>query len=196
MEEASKIYGRLNDMAGQAYCLQRLARLLYGDDQLDAAEEAASRAVDLLADGGDQFDLCRCYRVLGDVCCSKGEVEKAISHFEAALGIASSLNLEGELFLVDYSLARLYFGENKLDEAHAYVERSKSHGTDQPLRLGHAMKLQADFWFRESKFEEAKSEALRALDVYQKFGVVADMGACRELLQDIENKMKVPVTSG
>ena len=46
----------------------------------------------LLSDKGEQFVVCERYRVLGLVCQSKGEAEKAINHFETALGIASSFN--------------------------------------------------------------------------------------------------------
>ena len=46
-KEALEIYKRLNDTSGQAHSLQTLSRLLNQDHQLDAAEEAASRAIDL-----------------------------------------------------------------------------------------------------------------------------------------------------
>ena len=47
-KEASGVYERLGDMANQAQCLIYLAWSLRSENQLDAAEEAASRAIDLL----------------------------------------------------------------------------------------------------------------------------------------------------
>ena len=66
-EEALEIYEQSNDVPGQARCRQELALLLYDDKQLDAAEEAALRAIDLFSDEGDQFLVCECYHILGNV---------------------------------------------------------------------------------------------------------------------------------
>ena len=48
--EASGIYERLGDTINQAWCLDGLARSLYQNKQLDAAEETASRAINLLSE--------------------------------------------------------------------------------------------------------------------------------------------------
>jgi tetratricopeptide (TPR) repeat protein len=92
LNEALGIYKRLNHTPGQGKTLERLAHLLYDDKQLDAAEEVAARAINLLSDQGDQFTVCSCYRVLGNISRSKGETETAINHFETGLRIASSFN--------------------------------------------------------------------------------------------------------
>ena len=56
--EALAILERLGDTVKQIRCLIRLAYLLHDDKQLDAAEEVASRAIDLLPDEGQQFQVC------------------------------------------------------------------------------------------------------------------------------------------
>ena len=106
----------------------------------------------LLSDKGEQFVVCERYRVLGLVCQSKGEAEKAINHFETALGIASSFNWHYQLFWTNHSLANLLFGEGRFDDAHAHVERAKSHAIDGAgsYCLGRAMELQADFGIRKT----------------------------------------------
>ena len=139
-KEALEIYKRLNDISGQARSWQLLALLLYDDDQLDAAEEAALRAIDLLGEG-NQFGVCECYRLLGDICRSRGETEKAMNHFETALGIASTFNWHNHLFWINCSLAQLFFSEKRFNDAHAHVERAKSHVINDPYSLGWAMKL-------------------------------------------------------
>ena len=184
--EALKIHERLNDVAGQARSLQQLARLLHRNGQLDAAEEAASTSIDLLSDKGDQYPVCECYRVLGNICHSRGEREKAIGHFEAALKIASFFNWHGHLFSNHCSLAELLFIENRSDDAHAHIERAKSHMANDPYRLGQAMELQARFWYEQRMLREAKSEASRAADAYDKVGATKDVECCRALLRDIE----------
>jgi tetratricopeptide (TPR) repeat protein len=82
----------------QAVSLQRLAWLLYYDKQLDAAEETASRSINLLPDNSEQFTVCQGHRLLGNIYRSKGEAEKAIDHLEAALKIASYSNWQSALF--------------------------------------------------------------------------------------------------
>ena len=194
-KEALEIYKRLNHISGQALSLQPLARLLYDDDQLDAAEETALRVIDLSGEG-NQFVVCDCYLILGKICRSKGETEKAIIHFETALGIASTFNWHDHLFSINYSLAQLFFSEKRIDDAHAHVERAKSHAINDPYRLGRAMQLQARFWLQERKLEEAKSEALGAIDVFERLGAAKDVERCKKILRDIEKETEKPVTSG
>ena len=194
-KEALGIYEQLDDKSGQVLSLQRLASLLHGDGQLDAAEEAASRLIDL-STGGEQYALCDCYRLLGQICRSRGETEKAINHFEKALGTASPFNWDYLLFCIHYDLVMLFLDQHRFDDAQAAIERAKSHVVNDPYHLGRAMQLQARVWYRQGRFEEAKSEALRAADVYEKLGAAGDLEFCRDLLRDIDEKTKEPDTSG
>ena len=191
-KEALEIYERFNDISEQARSWQLLAWLLYSDEQLDAAEEAASRVIDLLSDKGNgrQFPVCECYSVLGKIYQSRGEAEKAINHFKTALQIASSFNWHSRLFWINCSLAELFFSESRFDDAYTHFEHAKSHAINDPYNLGRAMELQAGFWLKEHKLEEAKSEALRAIDVFEKFGAAKDVEGCRAILRDIEKEME------
>ena len=193
--EALEIYKRFNDIPGQAQSLRRLAQLLYEDGQLDNAEEAASQAIDLSGQG-NLFTVCKCYTLLGNICHSRGETEKAIKHFETALGIASTSNWHDRLFSINCNLAKLFSDKNRFDEAHAHIGLAKSHAVNNPYQLGLAMMLQARFWHEERRLEEAKSEALRAVGVFEKLGATRDLEECSNLVQDIEKEMKKPVTSG
>ena len=189
--EALEIYERLNHTWGQANTWQRLARLLYDDEQLDAAEEAASRVIGLLSDDEDyQITVCQCYRTLGDICLSKGKTKEAINHFETALGIASRSNWHDELFWIHCSLAQLFSREHKFDDAHAQVECAKSYAINDPYNLGCATELQAGFWYKQRKFGEAKSEALGAIRAYEKVGAAKDIEDCRGLIRKVEGAME------
>ena len=194
-KEASEIYKRLNDISGQAKSWRSLAWLLYDDKQLDAAEEAALRTIDL-SNEGDQFEVCDCYGLLGEMCRSRGETEKAINHFETALGIASSFKWHDQLFWINYAMAWLFSGENRFDDAHAHLERARPYAINSPYNLGRAMELQARFWLQERKLEEAKSKALGAIDVFERLGAAKDVEDCRAILRDIEKETEKPVTSG
>ena len=195
-KEALGIYERLNNIVGQARSWQQLAWLLYDDKQLDVAEDAASRAINLVSGKGDQFPVCECHRILGKICRSKGETDKAIKHFETALGIATTFNWHGQLFWIYHSLAQLSSGENRLDEAHAHAERAKSYAVNDQYRLGRVMELQARFWYKQRKFEEAGSGASRAANVYAKIGAADDVEACKVILRNIEEAVNKPSGSG
>ena len=184
--EASEIFERLCDTVTQAYCLLDLASLLCSDEQLNAAEEAASRAINLLIpEKGEQLRVSQGHRVLGTIYRSRGQTEKAIHHFKVALRIASSLNWHNELFRVLFALAQLFIDEGGFNDAHAHIERAKSHATDDPYLLARASWLKAGLWDKQCMFEEAKSEALRALDVFEELGAANDVGDTRELLRQI-----------
>ena len=194
-KEASEIFERLGDTVNQAECLTDLAYALRGDKQLNAAEEAASRAIDLLPAKGEQYLVCQGHRILGEIYNSKGDKEKAIHHLEVAIGIASSLNLDYQLFWVHHTLAELFFMEGRFDDAQAHIERAKSHVANDTYNLGCAMRLQADFWYGQGMFEKAKLEASHAADVYEELGAAQDLEECREFFQRIDEQMNNPVIS-
>jgi len=192
-KEALEIFERLGTAAGQGDCLNLLASLLWSDEQFNAAEEAASLAINLSSEQGDQFQVCESHRVLGKIYRSKGEREKAIYHFEAVLGIASSFNWRDQLFWVHHALALLALDQNKLDDAQAHIERAKVHTDNDPYSLGYTMMLQAGFWYRRYRLEEAKSEVLRAVQVFEKLGAAEALERCSGYLQQLEQEINDPV---
>ena len=185
-EEALEIYGRIGGTLGQGWCLNVLASLMFYNKRLDAAEKAASRAIDLATEGDQQFLLSSVHQTIGSIYHAMGEKKKGIHHFETSIKIASSCNLHNPLFWAHYSLAELFRDKNEFDDAHTHVERAKSHTGDEKYKLGRAMQLQANILLRQVRLEDAKSEALCALDIYEKFGAAHDAGICRELLQSIK----------
>jgi len=186
MKEASEIFERLGDTAELAGCLIILASLLRFYKQFDAAEEAVLHAINLFPDKGKQFRVCESHRALGNIFRSKGDAEKAIHHFEVAIGIASPFGWHDTLFWTHYELAGVLCGAGRLNDAHAHIERAKSHVVTGTYNLGLAMELQASVWYDQHRLEEARSEALRAADVYEKLGATEDVELCRNLLRKIE----------
>ena len=194
--EALDIFERLDDTVQQVNCLITLAMLLQSDKQLDAAEEAVSRAIDLLSETDDQFLLCDSHQALGNIYRSKGETGKAIHHFQVALGIASSFGWHDFLFWTNHSLAWLFLDKGRFDDAQAHVDRAKSHAVGGVHKLGRAMELQAWVWYKQHRLEEARYEALRAADIYERLGATTDLKWCRGLLQRIEEELNRPLRSG
>ena len=185
--EALEIYGRLDYLLGQGQARQQLAWLLYHDGQFDATEEAALRAIVLLSYTGDQHGVSDCHRLLGKIHHSKGDTEKAINQFETAIKIASTFNFHNSLFWTHYNLAELFSDGGRSDDAHVHVQRAKSYTINDKYLLGTTMGLQAYFWYKEGRFEEAKSEALRAAEVYKGIGATTDAERCEAILRDIES---------
>ena len=80
-KEVPEIYQRLDDTAERAHCLIKLAFFLYGDNQPDAVQEAASRAIGgLTSEKGDKFQVHRSHRILCSTYRFKRETEGAIYH--------------------------------------------------------------------------------------------------------------------
>ena len=135
MKETLETWERLGDKAQQAQRLIGLAWLLREDDQVDAAEEAAFRTLDLLPEG-EQYRVCESHRLLGRIYQSKGETEKTFHHNEVALGTVSSFDWHDALFSVHYNLTELCLDEDGSDDAHAHLEHAELHTTDSTRRLG------------------------------------------------------------
>jgi len=189
VEEALKIFERFGDTTRQAWGLNKLAWLLHDDTQLDAAKEAASRALDLFPAKGEESQVCECHRVLGNIYRSKDEIEKATHHFETALEIASSFGWDGHLFWTHWELSRLFSSQDRFDDANVHIERAKSHTGNSAYYLAVSTVRQARIWYQQDRFEEARSEALRAVDGFEKLGATGNLNRTKNLLREIEAAM-------
>jgi tetratricopeptide (TPR) repeat protein len=118
--------------------------VVFDDKQLDAAEDAASRAIDLISEKGQEYLVCQLHRVLGKIYQSKGEKEKAIHHFETALGIASPFNWHDELFWI-ISTWPSCFAMKASSTMQTPTSNKPSHTLDDDAyKLGRAMEMQAE----------------------------------------------------
>jgi tetratricopeptide (TPR) repeat protein len=192
IEEALEIVERIGDAIEQAEGLNKLAWLLVDDRRLDAAEKAASRAIDLLPEKGQEYLVCDLHQVLGLINRSKRERKKALHHYETSLGIASPFNWHLSLFWIHYGLARSFGDGGELNDESAHIKQAKAHAIDggRQYELGRATEMQAEVWYRELRLEDAKSEALDAIQIYEKLGYVNGVEICRGLLQEVERAMK------
>jgi len=188
-KEALEIYKQLGNKFERAHALRDLAWLFYHDQQFNAAEEAASQSINLQGNV-DQSLLCQCHRILGEVHSAKGEIERAVDHFEAALRIASSFCWHNAQFWNHYDLAGLFFDQGKYSDSHAHVECAKSHAANDTYLMGRAMYLQAGFLYQQDRLGEARSEALCAINAYGNVGASRDLEFCKGLLRDIEEEME------
>ena len=185
--EASEIFGWVGETGEQAHCLLVLALLLHEEEEFDEAEEAASRAMDLL-ENRDQNQLSQCHKALGRIQKSNRDREKAIHHFEESLRIASSIDSGGELVKTHLSLAELYLDEEKSNEAQGHIEHAKSCAGNNANLLGCIVFTNACFLGAQDRFEEAKSEALRALATFEKIGATDLAESTRRFLEVIEER--------
>ena len=188
-EEASGIFERLGDAVNQAWALVNLGWALQCHNQFGSAEEAIFHAIDLLSGRNEQFCLCGCHRVLGWIYRSKHDTARAIHHFETALGLASSFNELNLLFWIHFDLAKLFLDQTRFDDANARIHRAKLHavGNRDSYTLARAMEVQAQVWHRQCRFEEAKSEMLCAVDVFEKLGATKDAKRTRQILLQIDH---------
>ena len=193
-KEASEIMERVGSTTDRARCLDTLGHLLLKNKQLDAAQDAASGAINLW-EKGQEFGICQSHRLFGEIQSSKGERKRAIHHFEVALGIASRFEWHDEMFWIHDSMARLFYNEDELDDAQAHVTQAESHAVDDKYRLGHAMEMQAGIWYRQNRLEDAISELLGVKEIYEKLGAATDLGRVKDNLQLLEQTMESRATS-
>jgi tetratricopeptide (TPR) repeat protein len=188
-KEALEILERISDTIEKARVLNVLANVLYYDGQFDAAKDTASLAIYLVPEKGQEYLLCQLHRTLGMVHRSKGEKEKAIHHFRTALAIASPPKWHNDLFWIHLKLANLFLDRREFDDATAHLEQAKPHAANNVFNLGCATYLQAQVWYGQDRLEDAKSEALHALGIFEKLGAERDAGNSRGLLKLIERVM-------
>jgi len=193
-KEASEIFERLGETAGQGLSLTVLAWLFNSAKQLDAAEEAASRAIDLLLEKNEQFLVCVCHRVLGETYQLKGQPVKAIGHFEFSIEIATSSDWRDQLFWTHFYLAHLFRKEGNFKDAQTHIERAKSHTFNNAYNFARTAQLQALVWYQQHRLKEARPEALTSIDGFEKLGAANDAENSRDLLQWIDEETKDLVT--
>jgi tetratricopeptide (TPR) repeat protein len=196
VKEALEIVERIGDTIEQAWCLNVLACLLIEDERPGAAEKVASRAIDLVPEKGQEYLVCDLHQVLGRINRSKGEKGKALHHYETSLRIASPFNWHFILFWIHYELAELFGAGRELDDESAHLEQAKSHAVDGAMQyeLGRATFMQAEVWYRQLRFEDAQSEALDAVRIFEELGSAEGLSHCRVLLQEVERVLKRPST--
>ncbi|KAF9781682.1 hypothetical protein BJ322DRAFT_1077603 [Thelephora terrestris] len=196
-KEALEIMERVGDAANRAMCLETLGDLLCEDNQLDAAEEAIIGAMNLWEED-QELGICRSHHNLGLIYSSRGERDKALYHFEVALGIASRFEWHYNIFWIHYSMARLFYKEDELDDAQTHITQAKLHAADDKFFLGRAMVMEAWIWFKQDRLEDATSAALCAKEIYEKLGAARGLGKVTDLLREIEEAMEsraTPTTS-
>ena len=187
VEEALEIFKQLEDTEGQARCLSQLVKMYLADNRLDTAEECASHAIALLSENSQQMTVCQCHAAFGFVFHQKGSIQKAIEHFEIALGIASSSNWHDIAFRVYIPLVLLYLVEKRFNDADAHLKRAKLHAANNAGDLARAMMLQGYIFHAKGRLEEAETEALRAIETLEEIGATVDETQCRALLEMIRS---------
>ena len=186
VKEALEIFERIGDVGKQAYSLVTLAFALVVGHQLDAAEEAVSRAIQLLPEKGEEYSVGQAHSVLGNIYRFKGEGEKAASHFKTTLEIGSRFEWHDQSFWVHYFLAALHFHEDEFEDALAHIEQAKSHAANNAYHIGHGVEMQAWVYYRQYKLDDARFETLHAVEIFEKLGAQGALERCRDLLKLIE----------
>jgi hypothetical protein len=92
-------------------------------------------------------------------------------------------------------MAEVFHSQDKFDEASAHINQAKSHAVNNTYWLGCAIYLQARVWCGQRRFEDAKSEGLLALEIFEKFSATKNVEKCRNLLQKVEQAIKTQSAS-
>ena len=179
-KEALGIFEQLKDATRQTQCLAFLTLVYLEDNQLETAEETASRTITLLPDNSEPNITITCHHALAKLYHVKGNHEKAIEHFELSLGIASSQHWHDEAFYAHHPLIMMFAAEGMFEEANVHLEQAKRHAVNNAKKLAHVMALQVYIFYHQGSVGEAKSEYLRAVEAFEKIGNSVDAEICRK----------------
>ena len=186
--EAMAIYQRLGNMERIVACHVWLSSLFRRADRLGDADECETRAIGLIDALMPTANPTLCavlHTCLSRIYSGRGETEKANSHSEAALGKSTN---RGNRFSSHCTMAARYVAGGRFDEAEAHVEHARLLAANGSSEVGEVMFLRARLLRGQEKFEEARSEALCALDALEKFG--GDKAErVKDLLQTIDKEM-------
>ena len=188
-KELLEIFERIGDKGKQGNSLNRLAWALCNDEQLDAAEEAAFHAIQLLSEKGQEFWICDSHTILGRIYEAKGEREKAVYHLKATLAITSRFGWN-DSFTADITLVMLFIKEGKFEDAHAHLKQARSLAVNNAYQRGYVAILQAGIYLQHHRLEDAMSEVLCASGIFEELGVQDEIEKCRDLLKSIKGATK------
>ena len=188
---ASQIYEQLNNTAKQEESLQLLALMYAENNQVDEAALIACYAIKL-SDKLTQSQACEYHHILSHIHRSNGEMQEAIGHLIAALGIASSLNLRSDRISVLVCLTMLLLGQGMFDAAQEYFDDLKSYALAGNLVcMGMAAGVQACVGLQQGRVEEAKAELAHVISVYERIGYSgSSLELSKELLVAIDKDTK------
>ncbi len=108
-ERAEKLYRELHDELGAARSLRAMARGLLQMGRLDAAADAAARALPVLRAHADKLGEALCLNVMADVCGERGEIEAARASYALTLQAFEALGDQAGKAVVFIDLAELDF---------------------------------------------------------------------------------------
>jgi len=58
------------------------------------------------------------------------------------------------------------------------------------------MELQSVIWYKQHRLEEARAEALRAVDICEGLGIVGIMEECRRFVERVQRELDSPAAPG
>ena len=86
------------------------------------------------------------------------------------------------------------FQEERFDNVHAHIEQAQTHAVN-AYYLGNEALVAAATHHKQHRLEDAMSEALHALGIFEELGNQWDIRRCKRLLQDIKRAMSSPDAS-
>ena len=188
-KEAITIYQRLGDMTQVASCYAHLSRLFRRANRLEDAEKSESQAIgliDALMPTADSMSRSSFHGDLRTIYSLRRDKKKLAFHVRATLAGASDRDTR---FRLHSTLAAIHATEGRFDRAEAHLEHAETFAANSSYELGEVVLLRALFLRKQSKFEEARSEAPRALDLMEEFGGGDKVEEAKKVLQKIDEEM-------
>ena len=187
--EAMTIFQRLGELEWVADCHVRLSYLFRHANRPVDAEECESQAIgliDALMPVAPPFTRGILHGLLCGIYSSRRDTEKVIFHHEAAY---EDIPHRSHRFSSHCGRAKIRIAEGRFDDAEAQLEHAGSLAANDSAESGVLMLHRAYLLRGRGKFEEARSEAFRALDLVEKFGGGDNVEEVKGLLHLINKDM-------
>ncbi len=144
-------------LPGQSVSLRNIAQNFIELKEFDLALENINKTFELDSLANYKIGACRSYQLAGKIEEKKGNTANAIGIYHQALNKLQGETIENDFAILYQALARNYLKINQYEQAGMYLKlaNEKLKKTDQAEVASENMKLNAEYFARAKKYEEA-----------------------------------------
>lgn len=187
-DQALSLFGEVNDVLGQANCIQNLGELCLTRSDHEGARARFEQALPLYQKVGSVLGEANCITNLGDIALRRSDLETARKSFERALPLFEQSNdLLGEANCIKY-LGEIALLRSESDDARAKYEKALLLYQNLGDLLGEANTVRAlgDVDLKCSDFAAAAGHYEKALPLFRQVGNVLGEANCVHSLGNVE----------
>jgi len=159
LNEALKIYIKLDDLKGITSVKVEQANILHNQSRLEEATELYIDALPYTIKSGDKNTEARIHNLLGSIYKSLKQTDKAIEHYKIALTLVKELKFKPGISAILTNLGAVDFEDNDYERAEKYLKEALALKRELGDKLGESRVLSNMARIQVNKKEYALSES-------------------------------------